>query len=111
MNEEKQFVDGILAKAPPSNAPDFIKAKLSIKLDDFKKWVRQVVEADPDIEWINIEIKESIKGMWYAERDTWKPGDDPGVRSLIKNFKPEPGSLDASSGRFSGKASSEDIPW
>ena len=39
MSEEKQFADGLIAKHPGENAPDFVKAKLSFKLDEFKQWV------------------------------------------------------------------------
>ena len=73
MNEEKHFVDGLMAKAPSSNAPDFVKAKLSFKLSDFRDWVSKCKSAEPDIEWINVEIKEARNGKWYAERDMWKP--------------------------------------
>ena len=75
MNEEKHFVDGLIVKSP-SNAPDFVKAKLSFKLDDFKRWVGECVQSDPSIEWINVEVKEARNGKWYAERAMWKPNTE-----------------------------------
>ena len=76
MNEEKNFVDGMLVKLPDDNAPDFVKLKLSFKLDDFGKWVSAQKSGDPSMEWLNIEIKEGRSGKWYAERNMWKPSDD-----------------------------------
>ena len=73
MSEEKDFVQGMLVKRPHENAPDFIKASISIKRDEFKEWFGGVVKDNPDDEWVNIDIKESQKGTLYAERDTWKP--------------------------------------
>jgi hypothetical protein len=76
MSEEKNFVDGLLVKLPDDNAPDFVKLKLSIKLDEFGPWVSAQKANDPKIEWLNIEIKEGRSGKWYAERNMWKPSDD-----------------------------------
>jgi hypothetical protein len=73
MSDDRDFVNGMIVKKPNSNAPEWVKAKVSIKLDDFKGWIGGFVKANPDDEWINIDIKESQKGTWYAERDTWKP--------------------------------------
>ena len=73
MSDDRDFVNGMIVKKPNSNAPEWVKAKMSIKLDDFKGWIGGFVKANPDDEWINIDIKESQKGTWYAERDTWKP--------------------------------------
>jgi hypothetical protein len=77
MNDEKQFVDGLIVKAPGDNVPDFVKAKLSFKLSEFKDWVGQCVKSEPDVEWINVELKESRNGKWYAERIVWKPEGQP----------------------------------
>ena len=76
MSEEKNFVDGLLVKLPDDNAPDFVKLKLSIKLDECGPWVSAQKANDPKIEWLNIEIKEGRSGKWYAERNMWKPSDD-----------------------------------
>jgi len=73
MSDDRDFVNGMIIKKPNDNAPEWVKAKMSIKLDDFKSWIGGFVKANPDDEWINIDIKESQKGTLYAERDTWKP--------------------------------------
>lgn len=70
---EKDFVKGMIIKKPHENAPDWVKANMSIKLDEFKAWVGSAEKADPSAEWINIDIKQSQGGKLYAERNPWKP--------------------------------------
>ncbi|MEL0015194.1 MAG: hypothetical protein VW715_08265 [Rhodospirillales bacterium] len=96
MNDQKVFVDGLLVKLPDDNAPDFVKLKLSIKLDEFGPWVAARKKADPDSEWMNIEIKEGRSGKWYAELNTWKPSADQPARQPARQPAPAP---------------TEDIPW
>lgn len=96
MNDQKVFVDGLLVKLPDDNAPDFVKLKLSIKLDEFGPWVAARKKADPDSEWMNIEIKEGRSGKWYAELNTWKPSTDQPARQPARQPAPAP---------------TEDIPW
>jgi hypothetical protein len=79
-DQEKVFVDGMMAKQPDDGAPDFVKLKLSLKLDEFGAWVAAQKKADPSIEWLNIEVKEGRSGKWYAERNMWKPSADQPAR-------------------------------
>ena len=69
---EKEFVDGMLIKAPRDNAPDFVKCAISIKRADLGNWLR----AKQD-EWINIDVKVGKSGKWYAEVNNWKPEQQP----------------------------------
>ena len=62
------FVDGLMAKKPNEKAPDFVKCALSIKREDLITWLTGQTD-----EWINVQVKESKGGKWYAEGDTWKP--------------------------------------
>ena len=64
-----EFVNGLIVKKPHQNAPDFIIAKLSFKIEDFT----ETMELHGDKGWFNVEVKESKKGSYYAEVDTWKP--------------------------------------
>src|SRR5690606_20898221 len=68
MSNETQFIDGLIAKAPNENAPEYVKAKLSIKREELRDW-----RDSQTGEWINAEVKESEGGKWYAAVDTWKP--------------------------------------
>ena len=65
---DKEFVDGLLVKAPHEKAPDFVKCSISIKRKDLGNWLRQKED-----DWINIDVKVSQNGKWYAEVNTWKP--------------------------------------
>lgn len=68
MQESKTFADGLIAKAPHPNAPDFVKAKLSIKVEDFTKFLEAHAKGDG---WVNIDVKESKGGKWYCQLDHW----------------------------------------
>jgi len=74
MSNETQFIDGLIVKAPNQGAPDYVKAKLSIKREELIAWLQS-----QSGDWINVEVKESKGGKWYAAVDTWKPdgGDRP----------------------------------
>jgi len=89
MSEEKVFVDGMIIKSKSEGTPDWVKEKISLKLDEFGAWVAAQKKADPSLEWINIDIKQSQSGKLYAERDMWKP-------TAPKSEAP---------------AQSDDIPW
>jgi hypothetical protein len=65
---DSNFIDGLIVKAPHENAPDFVKAKLSIKRQELIDWLQQQTG-----DWINADIKESRGGKWYAAIDNWKP--------------------------------------
>lgn len=68
MSDEIEFVNGMIVKAPHQNAPDFVKAAISIKVADLSEWLSQ-----RDEEWVNIDVKESKGGKWYASVSTFKP--------------------------------------
>lgn len=82
MSNETQFIDGLIAKAPNSGAPDYVKAKLSIKREELIGWLQS-----QDGDWINVEVKESRNGKWYAAVDPWKPD---GERKPRQESKPRP---------------------
>ncbi len=68
MADEIEFVNGLIVKAPHANAPDFVKAAISIKVAYLAEWLSQ-----RDEEWVNIDVKESKGGKWYAAVSTFKP--------------------------------------
>ena len=69
MSNEKKFVDGLIIK-DPGNAPDYVKCKISIKRKDLGNWLRQQTD-----DWINLDVKVSQQGKWYAQVNDWKPND------------------------------------
>lgn len=66
--EQTEFVDGLIAKPPHAKAPDFVKASLSIKREALIAWLQ-----GRDGEWVNLDVKESRNGKWYASVNDWKP--------------------------------------
>jgi len=66
---DNKFVDGFFVKAPRAGAPEFVKGSVSLKREEFMRWV-----AAQEGEWINLDVKESAKsGKWYAQVNDWKP--------------------------------------
>ena len=51
------------------DAPDFVIGRISMKIDDFSKFVRE----NKDGEWMNFNVLKSKEGKSYVELDTWKP--------------------------------------
>lgn len=68
MSNENEFVSGLIVKAPNDNAPDYVKAKLSIRREELIAWLQTRTT-----EWVNADVKVSQGGKWYAAVDNWKP--------------------------------------
>lgn len=85
---EKVFVNGLIVKAPHEKAPDFIKANLSIKREELIEWLNS-----RQGDWVNVDIKESQGGKWYAEVNDWKPEEKVGGQGE-RNDSPEGGEPD-----------------
>lgn len=71
MANDTEFVDGLIVKAPHGKAPDFVKAQISIKVEDLGLWLREKHKAGE--EWVNVDVKESRNGKWYCTVSTFKP--------------------------------------
>ena len=70
--KEKVFLQGFYAKQPPEKAPPWVKFALTIKKDEFIKWL---YEQEGD--WVNAQICQSNStGKWYAEVDLWNRKKD-----------------------------------
>jgi len=69
-NKERVYAPAMNWSAPRDEAPDFIKAKVGIKVDEFVEFLN--ANAKPS-GWINFEMKESQDGRYYFELDTWEP--------------------------------------
>lgn len=67
-NTDKQFPKGMYFKEPHPKAPDFVKGQVSVKVEEFKNYLKTV-----DDEWLNIDLKVSKDGKPYAEVNTFKP--------------------------------------
>ena len=65
---DMKFVDGMFVKAPHANAPDFVKASISLKVVEMLAWLNQ-----QQGEWVNLDMKESREGKWYVSVSTFEP--------------------------------------
>lgn len=68
MSNDTKFIGGLIVKAPNERAPEYVKAKLSIRRAEMIAWLQSETG-----EWINADIKVSQGGKWYAAVDDWKP--------------------------------------
>lgn len=86
MSNETEFVNGLIVKAPNENAPEYVKAKISIKREELIGWLTA-----RSGEWINLDVKVSQSGKWYAAVDNWKPntGNTSGSGSRGDTPKPQ----------------------
>jgi len=67
---DKEFPKGLMVKAPHEKAPEFVKCTISIKRADLGNWLRSKSD-----DWINLDVKVSRDGKWYAEVNSWKKED------------------------------------
>ena len=66
--EEKIFADGFSFKRN-ENAPEFVVGRLSMKVDDAVKFIKDNQKNG----WINFDIKKARTGNFYVELDTYTP--------------------------------------
>jgi hypothetical protein len=69
MSDDIQFINGMIVKGPHQNAPDFVKSNISFKVEEMIETLQKLDKAG----WVNVVIKESKAGKWYAQQDTWEP--------------------------------------
>jgi hypothetical protein len=68
--KEKIFADGMMFKRKNEKAPAFVKGHVSVKVEDFTKFIARHKDAKG---WVNLDLKESQGGKLYFELNTWKP--------------------------------------
>jgi hypothetical protein len=67
---EKKFADGLIFKRPRQGAPEFVKGSLSIKVDEFVKFLLE----NESNGWVNLDmLKSKEKGNIYFTLNDWKP--------------------------------------
>ncbi len=82
MSNDTKFINGLMFKAPNDNAPEYVKAKGSIKREELIAWLQSETG-----EWVNFDLKVSQNGKWYAAVDDWKPNQGNGTP---RNNAPKP---------------------
>lgn len=70
---DSELIGGLYIKQKPENAPDFVIGKASINIKQFREWMQAHLKANPDKEWINMDMLVAKTGKPYAVLDTWEP--------------------------------------
>jgi len=68
MENNVEFVNGMIFKLPREGAPDFVKGSISIKRAELIEFLNSKSD-----EWINIDLKVGKSGKAFAAVNTWKP--------------------------------------
>ena len=68
---ETIFADGLIVKKN-ENAPDFVLCNLSIKVEDFEKFMK----ANSKNGWVNLSVLIGKSGKPYAKLDTYEPKEE-----------------------------------
>ena len=100
---EVEFPSGLMVKKPNDQAPDFVKCGISIKRRELIDWLNS-----RQGEWINLQVKESREGKWYASVDNWKPQSQ---AEQAKAAIREPGSDDDAPAMASQDEFDSEIPF
>ena len=84
MAEDMEFPKGLIVKAPRDGAPDFVKASISIKVEELIEWL-----SGREGEWVNLDVKEAKSGHWYASVNTFKPKNEnkPGANVPASDYE------------------------
>lgn len=65
---EKVFAQGFYFKKS-ENAPDFVVGNISVKVEEAIEFLKENDKKG----WINMSVKQSKKGSYYMELDTFEP--------------------------------------
>lgn len=68
-----EFISGFYFDKPGENAPEFVKGKIGIKVEEFIKYLG---EKKNDKGYVNIDLLESKEGKYYAKLNDWKPKNE-----------------------------------
>lgn len=103
--DEKVFIKGMIFKAPRAKAPSFVKGSLSIKVEELVPFLQEHSKNG----WVNINLKESRGGKYYAELDTWQPKSTEKEDREYDRRADE--AMDAMGGGTEEIAGADDIPY
>jgi hypothetical protein len=84
MAEDKIFADGFSFKRN-ENAPDFVVGRLSMKVDDATKFLKDNEKNG----WVNLNIKTARSGNHYVELDTYEPKGEKSEAKPTQKAKPK----------------------
>lgn len=65
------FADGFFFEKPKENAPEFVKGKISIKVDEFIPFLEQHRNGGG---YVNLDLKKAKSGKLYVALNDYKKG-------------------------------------
>ena len=71
---DSNLVKGVYFKTPHENAPDFVKRKVGVNVDQFIEYLQEHRNKDG---YVNFDLKEAKSLHWYLQLDTY-PLDNSG---------------------------------
>ena len=77
---DKEFPRGLIVKRPHPNAPNFIKARVSIKRTELIEWLQS-----KDKDWINLDLANSKNNTLYFAVDDFEPKKQENETQLPEN--------------------------
>ena len=72
-----QFIDGLGIFKPNDNAPDFVIANGTIKVEELKAWLAKQTEPT-----VRIDVKVSKAGKYYCSVNDFKPSGQQAPQEL-----------------------------
>jgi hypothetical protein len=69
--ETTKYPKGIFIDKPRDGAPEFVRARISIKAEDAITWIKEVVNEKG---YVNIDVLNGEKGL-YLKHNDWKPAE------------------------------------
>lgn len=79
---DKEFVPGLFFKPPHQNAPDYVRCAVAIDRKKLGNWLR-----GKEDDWVNLDVKVSRDGKWYAQVNNWKPQSQQQQPAQPKDFE------------------------
>jgi hypothetical protein len=85
---EKEFPKGIRFDLPKAGAPEFIRGRISINVEEFVPYVQSKVN---ERGWVNFDIKKGKEsGKLYLDLNDWKPKTtEPQVSTEKEPYNPD----------------------
>jgi hypothetical protein len=98
------LVKGFFMKTPHENAPDFVKRKVGVNVEQFVQYLHENANEKG---YVNFDLLEAKSGHWYLKKDEYQPREQNEQSQQAGNstgFTPPPP-------YNSGGTFSDDIPF
>ena len=82
---EKVYPKGMRWQEPKESAPNFVKARVGINVEQFVEFLNQHVNENG---WINFEMNEGREGGFYFVLDDFKPDPSKAKSKPVKETSP-----------------------